>query len=457
MVSAARHKKTRAREKPPTTNPGLYNIVLGLWLDIPVPVQPMKTIAAIGATGTVSLPAVLAAGLFVGACIVTLGLTRAVDFANAIIPRSIVRGLQLGVGLKLAASGVAKALLVPKAKRKLTLKPGTGADSWPVGAATLLFLVAASTARPRDDPADAAVADAAVPLLPTRMLAWRRRSEEVSGTSVASASSASADPPESTAAEASSVPTDTTSCCSPPSRRPPAALLVAVIGVIVAIARAPASARSALRLGPSPITASVPSKQDWILGITKAGGAAQLPLTTLNSVVAVTALADTLYPNRANANRWRPGHIAMAVGLMNLVGCWFGAMPSCSGSGGLAAQHKFGGRSGGAPVLLGLFKLVISLLFGSSLSSILTHFPDAMLGGLLACAGAELAASARHEAGPRGFTFCALTAAAILATDDAGAGFLIAYACWVATVAWEAVEGRVVKWVGAWRRRRRVI
>ena len=435
--------------------PGLYNIVLGLWLDIPVPVQPMKTIAAIGATGAVSLSAVLAAGLFVGACVVILGVTRAVDVAHAIIPRSIVRGLQLGVGLKLAASGVAKALLVPKARRTLTLKPATGADSWPVGAATLLFLVAASTARPRDDPADAAAADAVVPLLPTRVLAWRRRRKE-GGSGASGSSSPASEPPQTTTDDASPLPlpTDTPSCCSPPSRRPPAALLVAVVGVIVAAARAPAPARAALRLGPSPITASAPSRQDWILGITKAGGAAQLPLTTLNSVVAVTALADTLYPSRATAHRWRPGHIAMAVGLMNLTGCWFGAMPSCSGSGGLAAQHKFGGRSGGAPVLLGVFKLVISLFFGSSLSSILTHFPDAMLGGLLACAGAELAASARHEAGPRGFTFCALTAAAILATDDAGAGFLIAYACWVATVAWEAVEGSVVTWVGAWRRRR---
>ncbi|KAF2304515.1 hypothetical protein GH714_032872 [Hevea brasiliensis] len=38
--------------------------------------------------------------------------------------------------------------------------------------------------------------------------------------------------------------------------------------------------------------------------------------------------------------------LSVTVGLMNLVGCWFGAMPCCHGAGGLAGQYKFGGRSG---------------------------------------------------------------------------------------------------------------
>lgn len=42
---------------------------------------------------------------------------------------------------------------------------------------------------------------------------------------------------------------------------------------------------------------------------------------------------------------------------MNLVGCWFGAMPVCHGAGGLAAQHVFGARGGGAVVLLGATKI----------------------------------------------------------------------------------------------------
>ncbi|KAL2527514.1 Molybdate transporter 1 [Abeliophyllum distichum] len=44
-------------------------------------------------------------------------------------------------------------------------------------------------------------------------------------------------------------------------------------------------------------------------------------------------------------------------GIMNLIRCWFGAMPCCHGDGGLAGQYKFGGRSGGCVALLGVLLL----------------------------------------------------------------------------------------------------
>ena len=68
-------------------------------------------------------------------------------------------------------------------------------------------------------------------------------------------------------------------------------------------------------------------------GILKAG-LAQLPLTTLNSVVAVCQLSADLFPMRPA----RPAAVACSVGAMNLVGAWFGAMPCCHGAGGLAGQ-----------------------------------------------------------------------------------------------------------------------
>ena len=63
-------------------------------------------------------------------------------------------------------------------------------------------------------------------------------------------------------------------------------------------------------------------------------GLAQLPLTTLNSVVAVCQLSSDLFPLRPA----RPVLVASSVGAMNLVGAWFGAMPCCHGAGGLAGQ-----------------------------------------------------------------------------------------------------------------------
>ncbi|KAK6912145.1 Molybdate transporter 1/2 [Dillenia turbinata] len=80
---------------------------------------------------------------------------------------------------------------------------------------------------------------------------------------------------------------------------------------------------------------------------------------------------------------------------MNLVGCWFGAMPVCHGAGGLAGQYRFGGRSGLSVVPLGLGKLVLGLVFGNSFVRILNQFPVGILGVLSLFAGIELAMASR--------------------------------------------------------------
>lgn len=70
-----------------------------------------------------------------------------------------------------------------------------------------------------------------------------------------------------------------------------------------------------------------------VAGIIKAG-MPQLPLTALNSVLAVCQLSADLFPARPA----KPSAVSASVGAMNLAGVWFGALPCCHGSGGLAAQ-----------------------------------------------------------------------------------------------------------------------
>ncbi|KAB5572615.1 hypothetical protein GE09DRAFT_1100254 [Coniochaeta sp. 2T2.1] len=112
----------------------------------------------------------------------------------------------------------------------------------------------------------------------------------------------------------------------------------------------------------------------------------QLPLTTLNSVVAVSALAGDLVPEM----RVTVTGLGFSVAGMNLVGCWFGAMPMCHGAGGLAAQWRFGARSGASVVCLGLLKLGLGLVFGDSLVGVIDKFPGAVLGVMVLGAGLEL-------------------------------------------------------------------
>jgi len=66
-------------------------------------------------------------------------------------------------------------------------------------------------------------------------------------------------------------------------------------------------------------------------------------------------------------------------------------VPVCHGAGGLAAQYRFGARSGASIILLGLFKLVLGLLFGPTLLDLLGRFPRALLGVMVIAAGLELA------------------------------------------------------------------
>ncbi|KAF6260898.1 hypothetical protein COO60DRAFT_1283389, partial [Scenedesmus sp. NREL 46B-D3] len=212
-------------------------------------------------------------------------------------------------------------------------------------------------------------------------------------------------------------------CCSANSNSAapgiPSALVVVLVGLVLTPFAHPA-VLSGLSLGPSTPRLFVPSWQQFKSGVLKAG-LAQLPLTSLNSCIAVTQLAQQLFPQRLEQDgwRWRPAPVAVSVGLMNLVGCWWGAFPCCHGSGGLAAQYKFGARSGAAPVLLGLLKASLALLFGSSLLALLQHFPGPLLGSMLLFSGLELAAAAAgKEREPRGVGCMLLTAAAIMGLGD---------------------------------------
>src|SRR3546814_17776524 len=60
-----------------------------------------------------------------------------------------------------------------------------------------------------------------------------------------------------------------------------------------------------------------------------------------------------------------------------------GALPMFHGAGGLAAHHRFGARSGAAPLLLGLGLLAIALLPGGLGPALLAAIPAAGLGAML--------------------------------------------------------------------------
>ncbi|EMS65638.1 hypothetical protein TRIUR3_01825 [Triticum urartu] len=161
------------------------------------------------------------------------------------------------------------------------------------------------------------------------------------------------------------------------------------------------------------------SREAWKQGFIK-GAVPQIPLSVLNSVVAVCKLTRDLFPEKeASATS-----VSVTMGAMNLVGCWFGAMPCCHGAGGLAGQYRFGGRSGASVVFLAMGKLALGLVFGNSFVTILGEFPIGILGVMLLFSGVELAMASR-DMGSKEESFVMLVCAGVSLTGSSAAlGFI---------------------------------
>ncbi|GLI77234.1 hypothetical protein PoHVEF18_005521 [Penicillium ochrochloron] len=287
---------------------GVYNILTGLFFGIPLPVQPMKAIAAVAIARNFSSGSIAAAGIFVGLCILIFSVTGLLRWFANVIPIPVIKGIQVGAGLSLIISACGSML------RPLGWIGPSWADNRIWAIVAFLALIVTSV-----------------------------------------------------------------------YRKVPYALVLFVVGLVFAIIRtALAGHLPAFSIWQPWLV--VPTPHQWWVGAVDAG-VGQIPLTTLNSIVAVVHLANDLLPNIKTPSIT---HIGLSVAGMNLLGCWFGAMPVCHGSGGLAAQYRFGARSGASVIFLGILKLVIGFLFGETLVDLLKRFPAAFLGVMVIAAGLEL-------------------------------------------------------------------
>jgi len=318
---------------------GLFNVVTGVVFTIPMAVQPMKAIATVAISEGLRVHEILAAGIATSAVVLVLGLLNVMDRVQRWIPKSVLRGLQLGLGLKLLISGIR---LITETHVWL------GADSILVGA--LCFAVVLLTFF---------------------------------------------------------------------SQRVPGALVVFCIGLgMILLENAEVFAELRLEVT-FPGWASL-GLQDFVRGAWKAA-IPQVPLTLLNSVVAVSALSWDLFPDRGA--RAKP--IALSVGVMNLMGCWFGAMPMCHGAGGLAGQYRFGARTNGSILFLGVVKMMVAVFLGGTILKLLSAYPRSILGAMLLFSGLELALVARDTPSRTDFFIVLLTAGLSLAVDSTAVGFAI--------------------------------
>ena len=160
------------------------------------------------------------------------------------------------------------------------------------------------------------------------------------------------------------------------------------------------------------------SWQDFVKGALILG-IAQVPLTFGNAVIAITAENNRLFPERPVTEK----KIAVSQGIMNLFSPLFGGVPMCHGAGGMAGHVRFGARTGGGPIILGVILLAAALCFSSSVMLIFNIFPSSVLGVILFFAGLELAVSARDVKREKGDYYTLLVTAGF-AFWNMGAGFV---------------------------------
>ncbi|MFQ5711840.1 MAG: molybdate transporter family protein [Candidatus Geothermarchaeales archaeon] len=80
---------------------GLAYLFTGIVYAVPIPVQPMKAIAAISISQGASPEQISGAGLVLGLLFVVIAMTGLVRAINRVVPKYVVRGIQLALGLKM--------------------------------------------------------------------------------------------------------------------------------------------------------------------------------------------------------------------------------------------------------------------------------------------------------------------------------------------------------------------
>lgn len=206
------------------------------------------------------------------------------------------------------------------------------------------------------------------------------------------------------------------------NERIPAMLLLLALGVGYSLVESPALLG---QLGGVSLHFRLPEfalgKLNWtdlVLG-TLILGLPQAPLTLGNAILGIAAENNELFPDRP----MKVKTVALDHGLMNVVSTAIGGVPLCHGAGGMAGHVRFGARTGGALVILGVIVTFIGLFLSDSVTLIFGMIPQAILGVILLFTGLELASTIKDIGTKKEDVYVMLLTAGI-AVVNMGVAFL---------------------------------
>jgi len=340
---------------------GLYYILSGIYCGVTVPIQPMKVIGAYAIATAMSASQILASGLLMAVVLLVIGATGAVTVMGKYTPKSVVRGVQLSTGTLLMAEGV-KLMLGTSRFQSLQKAVEPYLTVQGMGPIPIGIIIG--------------VAGGILTLLLLE------------------------------------------------NKRLPAGLLVVFGGIGLGVILGTHQGLDKLKLGlnlPGILPFGFPRTADFTFALF-ALVLPQVPMTIGNAIIAYADLSREYFGNNARKVTYRSACLSMA--LANFLSFFLGGMPLCHGAGGLAAHYRFGARTAGSNIMIGLVFAGLAVLLGDHVLAVVNLLPMALLGVLLLFAGSQLALSV-IDVRERKDLFVVLVMLGITLASNLAVGFIV--------------------------------
>jgi SulP family sulfate permease len=306
---------------------GLFYILAGVYFGVPVPVQPMKAIGAYSIATGMSSSQVAGSTFLVCLLLFLVGITGLIEIIGKIIPKPVIRGVQLSTGLLLMNQGVNMILgTSPHQLKSGAIEPYlTVQHLGPLPVGLLLGMLG---------------------MIVTLFLLHNKRY--------------------------------------------PAAIIVLALGLAAGAVWGTHEGFGGLVPGfytPEFLPFGFPGSADLTVALFVLV-LPQIPMTVGNAIIANADLSREYFPEGAARVTYRNTTLSMSVA--NLLSFLVGGIPLCHGAGGLAAHYQFGARTGGSNIIIGALFLLLGLLFGPHTLAVIHLLPFSVLGVLLIFAGGQL-------------------------------------------------------------------
>ena len=339
---------------------GLFFILSGIYFGITVPVQPMKVIGAYAIATSLSADQILASSLLMGIFLLIVGLTGAIDLIRKITPQPVIRGVQLSTGALLIAGGIK-------------------------------FIIGTSKYQTLQDAVEPYLAWQSLGPIPISLI--------IGGM------------------------TAVITLLLLDNKKFPAGLIVVLGGLVTGLILGARLDFGISEIGfhlPDILPFGFPGKADFSFALL-ALVLPQLPMTLGNAVLAYTDLSRQYFGESSKKVSNKRACISMA--LANFMSFVLGGMPLCHGAGGLAAHYRFGARTAGSNLMIGLIFAMLALVLGSDVINVLNLLPMSILGVLLVFAGSQLTLTVMDLDSRKDFFVATLILGITLASNLA-AGFI---------------------------------